>query len=197
MKFETSDTNPLRIGFAETRCSGYVGLTICPGKKQKSGWYDFWHERDLDTDLERIKNYQTPNGQPITMIVSLIEDGRFEENEFKNLKVENLGEKVEEYGFKWIWIPCRDTESPRDESQRIWEENKQEIIDTLQKKGENVLVHCKGGLGRAGTISAMILNETGIPIKNSIDMVREARSNTINGRQELWLLKNFSKGNFS
>ena len=47
------------------------------------------------------------------------------------------------------------------------------------KQGDNVLVHCRGGLGRAGTIGALLLIEFGLPNDRAIIKVRIARPGAI------------------
>jgi ADP-ribosyl-[dinitrogen reductase] hydrolase len=42
-----------------------------------------------------------------------------------------------------------------------------------------VLVHCKGGLGRAGTVAALMLLELGMTPSDAIRMVRQARKGAI------------------
>ncbi len=50
---------------------------------------------------------------------------------------------------------------------------------TLLRKGRDVLVHCKGGLGRAGTIAARLLIELGMEPATAIDRVRAVRPGAI------------------
>ena len=47
------------------------------------------------------------------------------------------------------------------------------------KQGDNVLVHCRGGLGRSGTIAALLLIEFGLPNDQAIIKVRIARPGAI------------------
>ncbi|MBK7462828.1 MAG: dual specificity protein phosphatase family protein [Betaproteobacteria bacterium] len=55
--------------------------------------------------------------------------------------------------------------------------------------GKNVFIHCKGGLGRTGTISACLLIESGMKHLEAIDCVRKARQNTIEtAAQEFFVL---------
>ena len=50
--------------------------------------------------------------------------------------------------------------------------------------GEDVYVHCKGGLGRAGTIAARLLVELGVSPKQAIADVRAARPGAIQTREQ-------------
>ena len=47
------------------------------------------------------------------------------------------------------------------------------------RDGFNVLVHCKGGLGRAGTIAARLLIELGMAPQMAVGVVRQARPGAI------------------
>ena len=55
-------------------------------------------------------------------------------------------------------------------------------------KVQNILVHCRGGLGRAGMISARLLVESGVEPQTAIERVRTARPGAIEKRQqEAWV----------
>ena len=47
------------------------------------------------------------------------------------------------------------------------------------------MVHCKGGLGRAGTVTALLLIELGLVVDDAISLVRKIRgADCINPKQE-------------
>jgi protein-tyrosine phosphatase len=48
-----------------------------------------------------------------------------------------------------------------------------------------VLVHCRGGVGRAGTVAARILVELGTPATEAVRQVRAARAGAIETRSQL------------
>jgi len=55
----TSETHPICIDFLNFKwkeAPSKLGITFAPGKKQKDAWTGIW-ERNLDKDLERIKNH--------------------------------------------------------------------------------------------------------------------------------------------
>jgi len=52
-------------------------------------------------------------------------------------------------------------------------------LHQMIKQGDNVLVHCTGGLGRAGRITALSLIEFGLPNGLAIAQVRIARPGAI------------------
>ena len=49
----------------------------------------------------------------------------------------------------------------------------------MLREDRNILVHCRGGLGRAGTIAARLLIEIGIDPKIAISEVRAVRPGAI------------------
>ena len=56
------------------------------------------------------------------------------------------------------------------------------------RRGERVLVHCRGGLGRAGSVAARLLVEFGAAPNEAIRQVRVARPGAIETReQEQWV----------
>jgi len=53
------------------------------------------------------------------------------------------------------------------------------------RAGFNVLVHCKGGLGRAGTIAARLLIELGVEPQKAVDQVRQSRVGAIETQTQM------------
>jgi ADP-ribosyl-[dinitrogen reductase] hydrolase len=191
---KTSEGSPLRLDFIPTKFSGEIAITFCPGKYQPNAETCFW-DRDLDLDLRQIRDYDTNNKNPVSTIVTLIE-----EHEFENLRVEHLGSKAEQLGFSWFHLPFKDGHHPHVEWLKDWGDKKSQLISSLES-GENVMIHCKGGIGRAGTVSALLLHEIGYSIQEAIDLVRKYRKESCIERavppgakmsQQEWLLENFS-----
>ena len=179
---KNSRDHPIRIDFIDTEDSGGIGITFCPGKYQVNALSGPW-ERNLDLDLQRILEYESRN---ISTIVTLIE-----QNEFEQLHVDNLPTKVREYGFYWLHLPLIDGSIPGHEWMEKWNENKKQLIDSLNRK-EDLMIHCKGGLGRAGTVSAILLKEMGYSIEKAIEKVRQCRGNSaIENNQEKWLRRQY------
>ena len=61
----------------------------------------------------------------------------------------------------WLHLPIRDVSTPGPEFEAKWPEISRQLRSRLDA-GENVVVHCRGGLGRAGMISARLLVESGV-----------------------------------
>ncbi len=180
MVARTSLSHPLQI--AEVKASseyGKIGITFCPGKHDRLAVTGIW-ARDLDLDLDVIKEWGA------NLVLTLLEP-----IEMIELKVPNLGEEVQNRGMKWVHLPIADYSVPDDVFEENWLSCGKEIRQLLCD-GKNVLIHCKGGLGRAGTIAARLLVELGIEPKKAIRMVRKVRVGAIETHAQLALVQRTS-----
>ena len=171
---KTSITHPLYIDALPVG-NGSLGITFCPGKQGHSLDGGFW-ARDLDLDMDAVKDWNA------AAVVTLIED-----HEFKMLSVQPLGKAVKARGIEWHHLPIRDGSVPTPQTMARWRTLSPLLHQTLERGGK-VLVHCRGGLGRAGTLAAQILIERGQPAPDAIQEVRFARRGAIEtDEQERWL----------
>jgi protein-tyrosine phosphatase len=160
----TSRNDPLRIAeVSPPGQQGVIGITLCPGKKDPPrGW-----DRDLEADLAAIRSWGAE------AIVTLIE-----ENEMVMLKVTALPEMAARHGVRWLHLPIRDICPPDHRFEAEWAVAGPELRRIL-RRGGSVLVHCRGGLGRAGTVAARLLVEMGLEPAAAIAAVRQARLGAI------------------
>ena len=93
----------------------------------------------------------------------------------ESLQVQDLGDGVRDRRMEWWLLPILDVHVPDDDFEARWVEAGAAIRNHL-RAGHDVLVHCKGGLGRAGTIAARLMVELGTPPEDAIRLVRESRS---------------------
>ncbi len=161
---KTSDSDPLRIAAVTPGDGqGRIGITLCPGKTDPDGISGAW-VRDLDTDLDAIQRWGA------TAVVSLITD-----EEIDRLSVRDLPKGVRNRHMEWWHAPIPDGRPPGPEFENAWTVAGEAIWNRL-RSGFNVLIHCRGGLGRAGTIAARLLVELGARPSDAIRRVRDARS---------------------
>lgn len=158
----TSLTHPLQIASVEAPGGGVVGLTFCPGKHQADAATGVW-ARDLGLDLQAIKAWGA--GLLATLVTAA---------ELKALKVEGLGPAAEALGMRWLHLPLPDATAPTAQWDRGWVAARRGVHAELDAGGR-VLVHCKGGLGRAGMVAALILVERGMAPDEAVKAVRRAR----------------------
>lgn len=132
---------------------GRVGLTWLPGRRDAG--------RSLDHDLARIRE------EGISGVVCLLA-----RDEFARYGVDDLLARYEQAGLEVKHVPTVDGWVPADG----------ELVDAVRwiearrSAGKRVLVHCVGGLGRAGTVAALWLASRGFEGQAAIDLVREVRS---------------------
>jgi ADP-ribosyl-[dinitrogen reductase] hydrolase len=163
----TSKTDPLQIAEVETPpgCA-VVGVTFCPGKKDPTSKSGPW-DRDLDIDLDAIEAWGA------VAVVTLIED-----HEFELLKVPALSAGVARRHMDWLHLPIRDVDIPTAAFESRWQVVGPELRARL-RDGAKIVVHCRGGLGRAGTIAARLLIDLGVAPETAVDRVRAVRPKAI------------------
>lgn len=144
---------------------GVLGITHCPGRCEvgRGGA----ERRELAVDLAAIRAWGA------TVLVTLIE-----EHEFELLKVDRLGEMAEAEGLEWHHLPIPDMDVPDWHFGRRWIYSGLRLRRLL-RQGGRVVLHCRAGLGRAGTIAAHLLVELGVPAAEAISRVRRARLGAI------------------
>jgi ADP-ribosyl-[dinitrogen reductase] hydrolase len=141
-------------------------------------------DRDLALDLDAIRDWGA------SAIVTLLEP-----EELTLLRVERLGEEVRRRNMLWFHLPIVDVSIPDQRFDEKWDNAGEELCSIL-RNGSDVLVHCRGGLGRAGTIASRLLIELGMAPKTAIARVRAARPGAIETRdQEEYVLAITSKQN--
>lgn len=160
-----STSHPLRIDSLPVG-NGHLGLTLCPGKKGDSVFGAGW-DRDLGVDFDMIKAWGAQ------AVVTLIED-----SEFELLSVTGLGDAARARGMDWHHFPIPDLDVPTPKAMEHWRELSPRLHRILENGGR-VMVHCRGGLGRAGTIAALLLVERGRPAGEAMTLVRAARPGSI------------------
>lgn len=172
---QTSTSSPIRVDFLVSEAipgSGRLGLTFAPGKKDAGKW-----ARDLDADLAELKERFGA-----TLLVSLME-----EHEYARLGIADLVERAEASGIEVKWLPIRDVSVPAPARAAEFRTLVAEVVKAVER-GEIVVVHCRGGLGRSGLLAACALVHCGAPPGEAIAAVRAARPGAIETReQERWV----------
>jgi ADP-ribosyl-[dinitrogen reductase] hydrolase len=172
---KTSTTHPLRIDFVVTPGRGLIGMTFCPGKKQRDALHGTW-DRDLELDLDEVCKWDAVG------VVTLMED-----HELTRYQVACIGAAVAARGMTWYHLPIEDGGVPSNDFAEAWCLAGAALRTNLAN-GSRIVLHCRGGLGRTGTIAAQLLVELGVDANDAITNVRAARPGAIeNTAQEAYV----------
>lgn len=162
----TSQTHPLRIACLPCPAGGTLGITFCPGQWQAEAATGAW-SRDLQADLRAIAEWGA------THVLTLVTA-----EELHALRVPALGEGVAAQGMEWLHLPIQDFSTPTKDWEIAWARARGTVHAALDR-GAAVLVHCKGGLGRAGLVAARILVERGMAPPEALAAVRAVRPGAV------------------
>jgi protein-tyrosine phosphatase len=138
---------------------GRLGFCPAPGRWRLDTAVE--PERLLDEDLASLRAHGT------TVLVVLLE-----ESEMVRIGLAGLLERAKRAGFEVLWFPIPDGTAPSDL------ESTARLVDRLLERlnyGHTVVVHCHGGIGRSGTITALCLVALGADPALALEIVRRAR----------------------
>ena len=175
MDAKTSETHPIEVGWLESDGPGRVGLTFAPGKRQDDAMSGRW-ERSLAADLAWLREHHG-----VDVLVCLVED-----RELAALQIAEYPDEAVRRGFTFHRLPIRDGGVPSD-TRRV-----RATLDAMSAAfdaGQTVVVHCKGGLGRAGTVAGCWLRSRGVEAAETLRRLIAARGESCpeNGQQRLYI----------
>ena len=162
MQTRTSDSHPIRVDWLPIPGPGKIGLTFAPGKHAWSKEGPRW-ERDLTKDLDRLRHHHAA-----THLVCLLQDA-----ELSSLLIPTLIEDAEKIGLKVRRLPIPDGGVLPD-PQPV--RNLVQFIRREQAAGGHLVIHCAGGLGRAGTVAGCLLVESGLSAQDALATLRRVRA---------------------
>lgn len=161
-KTRTSDTHPITVSWILEHGEGRLGLCYCPGKKVTRRGVR-WN-RCLEQDLSRLKR-----DFGVTTLVCLLN-----ESELSHFKLRHYSELVCAMGFGLAEFPIIEMAAPPS-----LERTTALVVGILERlvRGERVVVHCRGGVGRAGLVAACALLHMGLAdtAGSAIEEVRRRR----------------------
>lgn len=176
----TSTTDPIRVNWlVEDYGEGHgrIGLTFAPGKSGSSLYGKPW-ERDLELDLDRLRALYK-----VDLLVSLIED-----HELDKLGIKDYPVQANRRGIAVYRSPVVDLNAPSlDQAAHLVG-----VCLSMASAGRTVVIHCRGGLGRAGTVGACVLVVLGRSAKEAIAETRAVRKGAIETQVQEAFIKEFA-----
>jgi protein-tyrosine phosphatase len=113
------------------------------------------------------------------VLVSLMED-----HEYGGYQIPELLEQDRFRNAEILRFAIEDMDVPQEAESEGFEAFVEDVVQRLER-GQNVVVRCRGGLGRTGTLAACVLVALGRHTADeAIGAVREARKGTIQTREQ-------------
>jgi protein-tyrosine phosphatase len=142
-------------------------MTFAPGMQAESvrgRW-----ERDMAADMRELEEKHEAD-----VLVSLMED-----HEYYGYRIPELLEQDWFGGIEILRFAIKDMDVPREAESERFEAFVQDVVRRLEQ-GQKIVVHCRGGLGRTGTLAACVLVALGHHFADeAIAAVRAARKGTV------------------
>ena len=159
----TAKTDPIQVYFIphdEVGTPGQLGMTFAPG--MWAGNVQGRWERDLASDMRALE----------------------EEYEYHGYRIPEFLERNSIGSIGILKFAIEDMGALQEAASEDFEAFVQDVVQHL-KQGHNVVVHCRGGLGRTGTLAACVLVGLGRhTVDETIAAVREARKGAIQTREQ-------------
>jgi ADP-ribosylglycohydrolase len=172
--WRTSTHNPIRVDWVRlasvpglrkaAKAGGRLGMTFLPGK-QRDGWTGM-HWRDLVADARSLRQ-----DHRVDIFLLLVED-----HELRDARVPGILAGMAGEGIRVVRFPIVDMDVATDrEALRL---TLDDVFGRI-RAGKVVVVACRGGLGRTGTIVACLLRDGGLGADAAIALTRASRRQTI------------------
>lgn len=163
----TSGTDPIEVGWVPLEgVAGQLGLAMAPGRQERSGRAP-WH-RDLHSDLRRLRHRFHVH----TLVTLLPED------EVQELNLQELSDALETHGIEQLRLPIRDGSVPSPYQTDDLLELLRSVLKRLND-GRHVVLHCRAGQGRSGTVAALIGVALGLRPEEAIERVRSVQPRAV------------------
>lgn len=136
-------------------------------------------DENLEEDIINFSN------QKVTTLVSLLT-----REESFDLGLQNEKRLCEKYAIAFISFPINDRSVPTEKQTIQIRELAKKLVEKISQN-EKIIIHCRGGIGRAGMICSAILIEKNISNQEAIEKISQTRGLKIpdTEEQKKWIMK--------
>ena len=138
-------------------------ISSCPGYCKENGTSD---ERQ-STHLDVMQSLG------VGQVVALTPD-----DELDRLGLADMPRRIIDSGIAWLQVPVVNFSTPEADQLDAFMAAMAEVKAKVDQ-GQHILVHCRGGTGRAGKVAAVMLIHYGIAPDDAITMIRQQREGCI------------------
>lgn len=180
----TSETHPIEVHWLDTAAHpgpGRIGLTFAPGKRGRAPVSGVEWQRDLAADLDRLREHHG-----VDLLLSLMEPF-----EYSQLEVPHLFTEARARGIEVVHLPIVDGRAPAPDQ----DEAVDELVSRARRAvaaGDDVVIHCRGGIGRTGTVAAMLLTTYGHDAAAAIATVRLVQPQAVESEEQQAYVERFA-----
>ena len=109
----------------------------------------------------------------IDQVIALTPD-----DELDRLGLADMPQRIKDSGISWRQVPVVNFSTPEADQLDAFMAAMAAVKSQLDQ-GQHILVHCRGGSGRAGKVAAVMLIHYGIAPDDAITMIRQQREGCI------------------
>jgi protein-tyrosine phosphatase len=161
-------SNPLfSIATVRLENRGSIGLCRLPGLQEQP------QEGKLEADVAAIQSWRA------ALVVSLTQA-----DEMARLGAGQLSDQLATHHIAWRHFPIVDYGVPEPAVVAGWPVLSQDIKQVLSA-GQNVLLHCRGGIGRSGMVALRLMIELGEKPEEALQRLRLVRSGAVETEAQL------------
>ncbi|WP_440906059.1 dual specificity protein phosphatase family protein [Catenovulum sp. SX2] len=132
-------------------------ITPCPGTKGLP----------LAESIAQLK------AEGASAVLTFMQQYELEKNDVTAIK-----DLCEQHDILWFHLPIHDDQAPEEAFQSAWKQAR-ETVHKLLDDNKKIAVHCKGGTGRTGLVSAQILLERGWSLADASVAIKALRPNSL------------------
>ena len=165
------------LDFSQTATppKGMMTISSCPGYCKENGT----SEERQSTHLDEMQSLG------VDQVIALTPD-----DELDRLGLSDMPQRIKDSGVAWLQVPVVNFSTPEADQLDTFMAAMAAVKSKLDQ-GQHILVHCRGGTGRAGKVAAVMLIHYGIAPDDAITMIRDQREGCIQTEEQEQFVRDY------